>query len=47
MKPGPMRPLLGAVMRPQLLRDLLALLLAYGLAFVLLAISLGLLGATL
>lgn len=47
MKPGPMTPLLGAVMRPQLLRDLLALLLAYGLAFVLLAISLGFLVATL
>lgn len=47
MKPGPMKPLLGAVMRPQLLRDLLALLLAYGLAFVLLAISLGFLVATL
>ena len=42
-----MAPLLGAVMRSQLLRDLLALLVAYALASALLAIALGFLVATL
>jgi hypothetical protein len=42
-----MAPLLGAVMRSQLLRDLVALLVAYALASVLLAIALGFLVATL
>lgn len=47
MKAGLTAPLLGAVMRSPLLRDLLALLVAYALASVLLAIALGFLVATL